>query len=328
MTGVSIHVQDVKASKQEAMYDPKKPYKKQIYELIKRTWDAPYVSVKDGIYPMVKKKFSYLEVDHSDGIGTKGIYHWQKGTHKFAVVDALAMNLNDLALVRATPYKLQDHITVPVEDERVVEIVKELSLRCRKRKIAITGGEVSCHDNLDGLDISITMSGFIKVHKLNQLKIGDVLVGLRSSGLHSNGFSTVRKVFGGEFRDDFVKPTKIYLDEILALDGQVDIHGMMHITGGAFTKLKVLLDVGDARIKRDHKLKPQPVFGELYERGISDFDMYKTFNCGIGFVLSVGSKDVEVVLKSLADAVVIGEVTSGSGKVVIESQFSNQEIIF
>ena len=129
------------------MYNPTKPYKKKISEFIKQTWETPYISVSEGAYPVIKKKFSYPEIDHTDGIGTKGIYHWQEGTFKNAVIDALAMNLNDLAVVRAMPYKLQNHIMVPEEDERILEIIKTLVEECKKRNIAITGGENSFHNN-------------------------------------------------------------------------------------------------------------------------------------------------------------------------------------
>jgi len=310
------------------MYNPQKPYKRKILDLIKKTWQTPYITVAEGAYPIIKKKFSYPEVDHTDGIGTKGIYHWQQGTLKNAVLDALAMNLNDLALLRAVPYKLQDHIMVPTEDERVVEIIKGLSLECQKRKIAITGGEVSFQDNFDGLDISLTVSGFIPKPRPNQFRVSDVLIGLKSNGLHSNGFTTVRKVFGSNFRKDFVKPTRIYLDEILALEKRMKINGMMHITGGAFTKLKDLLSRADAKIGRDHRLKPQPIFYEIYSREVDDRQMYQTFNCGIGFILSVRPQDVKKALANLADAAIIGEVVRGSGNVIIESIFSKKIIKF
>jgi len=196
------------------MYDPTKPYKTVISDLIKKTWDTPYVSIKEDFYPIIEKKFSYLEVDHTDGIGTKGFYHWQQETFKEAVLDALAMNLNDLALMRAIPYKLQDHILVPEEDERVVKIIEALAEECKKRNIAITGGENSFQENIDGFDISLTVSGFVKNPKPNILKAGDVLIGIESNGLHSNGFTKVREVFGNEFRPEFVAPTNIYLDTI------------------------------------------------------------------------------------------------------------------
>src|SRR3989338_1373242 len=108
------------------MYNPVKPYKKKILELIQTTWDTPLVKVSEGIYPIITKKFSYPEVDHTDGIGTKGIYHWQQETFAYAVRDAMAMNLNDLALCRARPYKLQNHILVPTEDARLLKIIRAL----------------------------------------------------------------------------------------------------------------------------------------------------------------------------------------------------------
>ena len=309
------------------MYDPTKPYKKEILELIKQTWETPFVSVKEGAYPIIEKRFSYPEIEHTDGIGTKGVYHWQKGTFRNAVIDALAMNLNDLAVARAVPYKLQNHIIVPVENERILGIIKVLVEECKKRNIAITGGENSFHDNMEGLEISMTVSGFIKNPKPNKFKVGDALIGLKSNGLHSNGFTKIRKIFKEEFRLEFVEPTKIYLDTILDLDKRFDIHGMMHITGGAYTRLKDLLNDADAKLKRSHKLQPQQIFRDLDERGIPDEEMYKTFNCGIGFVLSVSPKDADKIIKEL-DEDIIGEITPGTGKVRIESVFSDKIIEF
>ncbi len=310
------------------MYDSTKPYKKQILELIKQTWETPYVSVKGDDYPIIEKKFSYQETDHTDGIGTKGVYHWQQRTFRNASLDALAMNLNDLALMRARPYKLQNHILIQEDDkEAILEIVGVLSEECKKRDIAITGGETSIHNNIIGLDISITVSGFIKNYKPNKFEIGDILIGIRSNGIHSNGFTKIREVFNNGYNPDFIVPTTIYLDEILALDERFDIRGMMHITGGAYTKLKDLLCGVDAIFKRDHRLQPQPIFRNLYERGISDEEMYKTFNCGVGFVLSVSQQDAGKIISEL-DADIIGEVISGSGKIKIESMFSDKELEF
>lgn len=311
------------------MYDPTKPYKKQILDLIKQTWETPYVSIEGDIYPIVKQKFSYPEVDHTDGIGTKGIYHWQQRTFRNASLDALAMNLNDLALMRARPHKLQNHILIPEDDKgAILEIIKTLIEECKKRDIAITGGETSIHNNINGLDISVTVSGFIKSYKPNKFEVGDTLIGIKSSGLHSNGFTKVREVFGKEYRPEFVEPTAIYLDTILALNEQFDIHGMMHITGGAYTKLKDLLQNADVKIKKKNKLQPQQIFTELYVKGISDKEMYKTFNCGMGFILSVSPQDADGVVSELDHADIIGEVTSGTGKIKIESMFSDKEIEF
>lgn len=312
------------------MYNATKPYKKQILELIQQTWQNPYVSLREDVYPVIERKFSYPEVDHTDGIGTKGFYHWQKRSFRNAVLDGLAMNLNDLAIVRATPYKLQNHIFLPEDDQdAVLEIIKALVQECQKRKIVITGGETSIQNNMQGLDISVSVGGFIKNPKLNQFQQGDVVIGLKSSGLHSNGFTKVREIFKNEYKPEFIEPTVIYLDEISSLNERFEIHGMMHITGGAFTKIKGLLGDNDIFITRKHKLQPQPIFQDLYQKGISDEEMYKTFNCGIGFVFSVASQDVSrIILQIQLGADIIGEVKQGGGKVLMESAFSGKEIIF
>ena len=164
------------------MYNPIKPYKHQILKLIESTWKTPYARIKRGVYPLIEKKFSYPEVDHTDGIGTKGLYHWKAGSFRVAAIDALAMNLNDLALVRAIPYKLSNHITVPIEDNRVFKIVQAIAAECRKYKIAMVGGENSFHNNMEGMDISMTVSGFVKKPQVNACKVGDVLIGLQRKG--------------------------------------------------------------------------------------------------------------------------------------------------
>lgn len=319
------------------MYNPTKPYKKPILSLIKQTWNTPYVLIQNGI---VKKKFNHFEYYHVDGVGTKGIYHWEARTFKNAVLDALAMNLNDLAVVRAVPYALTNHLMLPKNDQAAtVQIIKELVGECKKRKIAVTGGETAIHNNMKGLEISITMLGFVKNPKPNQFQSGDVLVGIASNGLHSNGFTKVREVFGNKKSADLVRPTTIYLDCILGLMVKYDIHGMQHITGGAFTKLKDLLGGKDIIIHRNHKLKPQKIFRELYDKGITDHEMYQTFNCGIGFILSVSPKDADKILlqinkfafknvNKVFKSDIIGEVTAGHGKVRIQSMFSNRTVNF
>jgi len=311
------------------MYNPTKPYKSKIIKLIKKTWDTPYVSIKNGI---IKKKFSHPEVNHTDGIGTKGIYHWRKKSFKNAVIDALAMNLNDLAVMRATPYAVIDHLFLPKDDNKIIlEIIRNLSKECRKRNIAISGGETAIHNNLDGLEISIAMLGFVEKPKPNQLKINDVLIGIESSGLHSNGFTKVREIFQKEYRSEFIKPTNIYLDTILKIDSRYEIHGLMHITGGGFTKLKeILCQNSDVIITNNHKIDPQNIFKVIYKRGVRDEQMYKTFNCGIGFVLSVEEKNANKILKEINKdgfkADIIGRVVKGNGRIKIQSKFSNREI--
>jgi len=183
------------------------------------------------------------------------------------------------------------------------------------------------------MEISLTVSGFIKNLKPNRFQVGEVLIGIESNGLHSNGFTLVRKTLGKEIEnyiDELVKPTLIYSDLILKLSESFKIGGMMHITGGAFTKLKDLLFKADVIITREHALDPQEIFKELYNRGIKDEQMYKTFNCGIGFVFSIAEEDAEEVLSKIKDfkADVIGKVTKGEGKVKVESKFSESKVVY
>ena len=309
------------------MYNPTKPYKHKILSLIESTWKSPYVKVKRGLYPVFERKISFPEVQHTDGIGTKGFYHWRKKSFRSAVLDALAMNLNDLAMVSATPYALQNHIVLPKDDHRaILTIVSELANECRKRKIVMTGGETSIHADMPGMDISITVSGFVKNFPKNQCRIGDVLIGIKSNGLHSNGLTKVREIFGNQNRKEFTVPTRIYLDEILYVIGKHKVNGMMHITGGAFTKLKDILGKADSIINQPRTLQPQSIFRDIYDSGVLDKKMYSTFNCGVGFVLSVPKTEVEKILSKISDSAVLGEVVRGTGKIQIHSAFSRKII--
>ena len=309
------------------MYDPTKPYNHQILKLIESTWRSPYVKIERELYPVVTKKFSLPEVQHTDGIGTKGAYHWAKRTFKSAALDALAMNLNDLVMVGAVPYAIQDHIVLPEDDRKaVLEIMKALADECRARKIAITGGETSIHSDAGGMDISVTMSGFLPKKIKNRCEVGDALIGLASDGLHSNGFTRVREIFGKEYRSEFTKPTKIYLDEIIPLLDKRKINGMMHITGGAFTKLKDILSKADAIISQPEKLRPQKIFLDMFAKGLSNKAMYSTFNCGVGFIISVSKGEVPKVLSNLGSSAIIGEVVKGSGVVRIKSAFDQKTV--
>lgn len=287
------------------------------------------MKVKKGLYPVFERKISFPEVQHTDGIGTKGFYHWRKKSFQNAVLDALAMNLNDLAMVGATPYALQNHIVLPNDDHKaILAIVRELAKECRKRKIVITGGETSIHSDMPGMDISITISGFVKSFLKNQCRVGDILIGIKSNGLHSNGITRVREIFGNQNRKEFTAPTRIYLDEILSVTAKHKINGMMHITGGAFTKLKDILNKTDATINQPRKLQPQNIFQEIYDSGVSDEKMYSTFNCGVGFVLSVPRSEAGKILSEIPSSAVLGKVVRGVGKINILSSFSGKIIRF
>lgn len=310
------------------MYQTDKPYKKEILESIKKTWETQYVSVRNGL---LTKKFNFPEASSTDGIGTKGIFHWNKRSFRNAVLDALAMNLNDLVLMRAKAYKLQNHIFIPEDDdEAILKIIENLVEQCKMREIAIVGGETSVHDNIRGMDISISVDGFVEIPKKNEFVNGDVLIGIKSSGLHSNGFTKVRELFQGEIKEEFTIPTLIYSDKILDINKRFEIHGLTHVTGGAFSKIKDFLVNADVIIN-NHKLKPQNIFYEIYNKSLSDEEMYKTFNCGIGFILGASKNAAHGIVSELnllgLKADIIGEVVKGTGKVKIKSAFSDREVV-
>jgi phosphoribosylformylglycinamidine cyclo-ligase len=334
------------------MYDTTKPYKVQIQQAIRSTWETPYAKafvVKGSPYPFVERKnrvlwpaghrrpvISRIEVDHTDGIGTKGSIHAMARTWEYAVQDALAMNLNDLLVVRARPYKLQNHLTIQHDDhEAILAVVSALAGECMGRSIILTGGETSIHDNIVGMDLSITVTGFVPEVRQNEFRIGDVLIGLPSTGAHANGFTFIRKTLGG--RRDMVTPTKIYWDEVYPVvnstEYEDDIHGMVHIAGGGFTRLLDYADIGTIHLR---KWKNRPaIFGEIYDYcqqktfgGEADNKlMYSTFNCGIGFILAV-SRDKSEELATILKGEIIGEVTDGASRVEIESIFDNNLLEF
>ena len=314
------------------MYDTTKPYKKQILELIRETWETPYDSVKSpGVF--CKKVNFEREAGSTDGIGTKGIYHWQQKSFRNATLDALAMNLNDLILERSIAYKLQDHIFLPEDNkDAILEIINNLTNECVKRNIAIPYGETAIHNDMSGLEISISIDGFIEKPKPNLFLPGDVLIGIKSSGVHSNGYTLVRKLFGDEFRKEFIEPTLIYYDILHKINKKYEIHGMANITGGAYTKFKDFLSKDTIKIHNNHKLKPYDIFFEIYNKGILDEEMYKTFNCGIGFVLSSLNSQKRDIISILEDsgfiADEIGGIAKGNGKVSVESMFSSETISF
>lgn len=316
------------------MYDPTKPYKEEIVRLIKNTWSTRHVSVRDWL---VCEKFVNPKYRHVDGIGTKGFYHWRAKSFHAAVQDALAMNLNDLALMRAVPYEITDHIILPADDHGAfVQTVEHLVRECRMRDIAITGGESSVHDMQSGMEISISMTGFVENRRRNVCEAGDVIIGIESNGLHANGFTKIRELFGEQVRPEFILPTSVYSDLIYSIEkergGEPIIHGMAHITGGAYTKMKAILAGSDVLLTRSHTLDPHPIFFEIYDRGVPDEELYKIFNCGIGFLFTVNETNADFCLARIrragrkADSV--GEVVRGENKVRISSKFSQKEVMY
>ena len=310
------------------MYNTCKPYSAKIEEIIQKTWDTPFclVTRENGPYPRIHVRTDRPQVDHTDGIGTKGIYHWSNKTYEQAAIDAIAMNVNDLLLMGAVPFKMQNHIVIPEDDHgAILSIVNFLAEYCKKNQIALTGGETSIQNNINGMDISLTVSGIvIKTLFVNRFLPGTTIIGLRSSGIHSNGLTRVtQQIDAGKFcveRDCLTTPTKIYSEPIWKVFDH--IQGMCHVTGGGFAKLRTFLQ-GDAILDMPKDDYPE-VFG-LLSKDIPCEEMYRTFNCGWGFLIA--TNDPETVLNKI-DGKVIGRVVEGTGRVVVKSAFSDSEVIY
>lgn len=294
------------------MYDPTKPYKQQIKDIIKSTWDnSLYHYVYDGLYPTftTNQKF-YREIQHTDGTGTKGLLHWENKNAKGIANDAFYMNFNDMLMAKATPTTLQNHIIVPEDDhDFILEVMTELANLCIKHEIIMTGGETSIQNNMQGMELSVTMTGHIppkfNIYKDN-LKPGDTIYGLLSNGPHSNGFTLIRQLYS-TVPNYLLEPTRNYGVYKSTLN---DANGIMHITGGAYTKLH---DIMNENIDTTIELPEFPsIFKEIQEKGnLNTETMLKTFNCGIGMVFSY-PKGIKA-----PTGIPIGEVKEGTGKLTV-----------
>lgn len=165
----------------------------------------------------------------------------------------------------------------------------------------------------------------------NTAKTGDVLIGLPSAGFHSNGFTKVREVYGDAATKQFAVPTRVYWDDVFpVLQKYGDlIHGIVHVAGGGFTRLRdFLTEEQSAKVEFEYDFAESIFFGDIFKRGnLSDEEMYKTFNCGIGMVLAVDAERADLVWTSLRHAEIIGEVVDSPGrKVQIKSAFSEKMI--
>lgn len=295
-----------------------------------------------GFYALGDKDDSDCLVAGTDGVGTKLKYAFVLDKHDTIGIDAVAMCVNDIVCQGAKPLLFLDYIAQSkLIPERVADIVKGVSEGCCQSGCALIGGETAEMPGFyaeDEYDIAGFAVGIVKKNKIingKNIKVGDSLVGIASSGIHSNGYSLVRKLFG-EDKESLMKynetlgctpaelvltPTKIYVKTILALIEKYEIKGIAHITGGGFIENIPRIIPKGMGIRIDRKSYPLPkIFKALQEiAGIDDRKMCNTFNMGIGMVLAVDPSIKDAVVKELKalgeEAYVIGEVTDKDGEV-------------
>lgn len=284
---------------------------------------------------------SYREpvlVSGTDGVGTKLKIAFLLNKHDTIGVDCVAMCVNDIACAGAKPLFFLDYIACGKNDPEVIEqIVKGVADGCVQAGCALVGGETAEHPGMmpaDEYDLAGFSVGIAEKSDLidgSKLQPGDVLIGVKSSGVHSNGFSLVRKVFdlnaenvkkvyaelGAPLGEVLLAPTRIYVKPLLALMDAVSVHAVSHITGGGFYEnVPRMLKDGCRAVIEKSKLFHLPIFDVIQKEGkISEHDMYNTFNMGTGLVVAVAAEDADRAVEALnasgEEAAVIGSVTAG-----------------
>ncbi len=284
-------------------------------------------------------------VSGTDGVGTKLKLAFIMDKHDTIGIDCVAMCVNDIICCGAKPLFFLDYIAcgknVP---EKIAEIVKGVAEGCVQSGAALIGGETAEMPGFYGID-EYDLAGFSvgvvdrkKVFDNTQIKEGDVIIGLASSGVHSNGFSLVRKVFdiensdikkpvaelgGKSLGEALLEPTKIYVKPVLNLSEKVTIKAVSHITGGGFYEnIPRSIPKGYSAQIDKSSLKILPIFDLIAKTGnIPERDMFNTFNMGVGMSIVVNSEDAETALASLKadgeDAYVIGKIVKSDEGVII-----------
>ena len=293
----------------------------------------------------IKKMEEPVLLSGTDGCGTKVQLAYIMDKHDTIGIDAVAMCVNDVICCGAKPLFFLDYIAIGKNyPEKVAEIVSGIAEGCVQSGCALIGGETAEHpglmpvDEYDVAGFSVGIADKPKMIDGSKLCEGDVLLGLRSSGVHSNGFSLVRKIFdinektiNAEYPEldktlgeTLLTPTKIYVKPLLALMEKVDVKAVSHITGGGFYENipRMLTDGLSVKIKKDN-IPVLPIFKLMQRVGnIPEHDMFNTFNMGVGMIIAVAKEDADKALEVLAangeDAVVLGEVISGNDGVVFE----------
>ena len=282
-------------------------------------------------------------VSGTDGVGTKIRIAQLLGKHDTIGIDCVAMCVNDVICCGAKPLFFLDYIAcgrnVP---EKIASIVSGVAEGCVQAGAALVGGETAEHPGMmaeDDYDLAGFTVGVVdreKVVDKNKMAAGDVVIALPSTGIHSNGFSLVRRVFRVETADlrapiealggrglgeTLLTPTRIYVQPVLALLEQVEVHGISHITGGGFYENIPRSIPGGLGAKIEKAaLRTPPVFDFLARSGnIPERDMFNTFNMGVGLCMAVSKDTADKALAAIQaageEAVVLGEVVPGSKEV-------------
>ncbi len=275
---------------------------------------------------------------HTDGVGTKVVISNLMKKYNTIGIDCVAMNVNDIICIGATPISFVDYIAANKNDvPKFKKIVEGLVTGAKKSAMPIVGGETAIMpDVIEGegfaYDLAGMVVGLVEKKDLvlgNKIKSGDVIIGANSTGIHSNGYSLARKALlkkysikdkikgVGVIGDALLKPTEIYTNPVLEMVQKCKINGLAHITGGAFTKLLRLKNTG---YQIDSLPKIPPIMELIQEQGVKNEEMYKTFNMGVGFCVvapkSQATKIISIFKKHKITSQQIGQIVSKKGVTV------------
>ena len=314
---------------------------------VKRTNIEGVVSDLGGFGGMFQPNLTGIKtpvlVSGTDGVGTKLRIAFLMNKHDTIGIDCVAMCANDVACSGAKPLFFLDYLAVGKNvPERVASIVSGVAEGCVQAGCALIGGETAEMPGfypVDEYDLAGFCVGIGDKDKLldnSKVKSGDVLVGIESSGVHSNGFSLVRKIFNiSEERvnmyidelsktlgEELLTPTKIYVKTLLKLMDTVDVHGISHITGGGFYEnIPRMLPDNCLAVVEKAAVPVKPIFNIMQREGIPERDMFNTFNMGVGICLAVSKDEADKAVETIKacgdNAFIMGEVKTGESGVEI-----------
>lgn len=296
---------------------------------VRKGLGAPLTNI--GHYAGLLDFGEYALAMTTDGVGSKvlianAIKRWDT-----VGIDCIAMNVNDILAIGAEPVAFVDYLALEAHDEEFASQIGEgLRKGAEFSRMSIIGGETATlPDIVKGFDLAGTCLGIVKKDKVitgEKVKIGDVLVGIPSSGVHSNGYSLVRKIVDGagySYDDPFpynqsttigeelLIPTRIYM-EVLDVINECEVHGLAHITGSGLLKLQRVTNLG---FDISDPIEPNDIFKFLQKEGNVDaLEMYRTFNMGMGFVIILPQKDAARAVE-LTGGKIVGRITESGIRV-------------
>lgn len=254
-----------------------------------------------------------------DGVGTKVKIAQSLNNHSTIGIDLVAMCVNDIIATGAIPLFFLDYLAFGRLDLDVAsEIMDGIINGCKMAECSLLGGETAEMPDVykeHEYDLAGFCVGIVEREKIitgSKIKKGDVIIGIPSSGLHSNGFSLVRKIFKEPYPPELLTPTRIYVKDFLKIK-DIDISGIAHITGGGLIEniKRLLPDKTSAKIDKK-SLNISEIFLRIKREGnVSEIEMFRTFNMGIGLCIIVDKNNVENITSRISSSIIIGEITEG-----------------